>query len=136
MTLGQEFDGYATTLGEDHRPAARDDQLLSEVNLGATAIGTGITADPGYAAAVCATSPRSPASHLDREPHRGHPASRRLHDVPERPQGSAIKLSKICNDLRLMSSGPQAGPRRDHPAAAPGRLVDHAGQVTRSSPRP
>ncbi len=52
MTLGQEFHGFATTLGEDHARLGELVPLLSEINLGATAIGTGITADPNYAAAV------------------------------------------------------------------------------------
>ena len=54
MTLGQEFHSFATTLGEDLERLRETIKLLSEVNLGATAIGTGITADPGYAAAVVA----------------------------------------------------------------------------------
>ena len=52
MTLGQEFHGYATTLGEDIARLRETIKLLSEVNLGGTAVGTGITADPGYAASV------------------------------------------------------------------------------------
>ena len=52
MTLGQEFHGFATTLGEDYDRLTEAVWLLAEINLGATAIGTGITADPGYAAAA------------------------------------------------------------------------------------
>lgn len=53
MTLGQEFHGYATTVAEDYARLKETIWLLSEINLGATAIGTGITADSKYAATVC-----------------------------------------------------------------------------------
>ncbi len=53
MTLGQEFEGFAVTLEEDHQCFRRVVEQLGEINLGATAIGTGIAADPRYAAAVC-----------------------------------------------------------------------------------
>ena len=52
MTLGQEFHGFATTLGYDHQRLAENAKLLFEVNMGATAIGTGITTHPAYAPAV------------------------------------------------------------------------------------
>ena len=52
MTLGQEFHGFATTLGEDEHRLRENAWLLHEVNLGATAIGTGITSHPDYAATV------------------------------------------------------------------------------------
>ncbi len=52
MTLGQEFHGFATTLGEDYNRLTENAYLLFEINMGATAIGTGITAHSGYAGAV------------------------------------------------------------------------------------
>ena len=52
MTLGQEFHGFATTLGEDEDRIREVLPLLREINLGATAIGTGITADPRYPSTV------------------------------------------------------------------------------------
>src|SRR5690606_32159426 len=52
MTLGQEFHGFATTLGYDHQRLTENAYLLCEINMGATAIGTGITAHPAYANAV------------------------------------------------------------------------------------
>ncbi|MBP2458781.1 aspartate ammonia-lyase [Clavibacter michiganensis] len=131
MTLGQEFHGFATTLGEDHARLGELVPLLSEINLGATAIGTGITADPNYAAAVRghlsaitgytlvtasdlieATSDAGVFMTLSSTLKRG-----------------AIKLSKICNDLRLLSSGPQAGlgeinlpPRQAGSSIMPGKV--------------
>jgi aspartate ammonia-lyase len=111
MTLGQEFHGFATTLGEDHARLSETIWLLAEVNIGATAIGTGITADPRYGAA--AVRHLNELTDLDLE---------MAQDLVEATSDtgvfmsfssalkrSAIKLSKICNDLRLLSSGPQAG---------------------------
>jgi aspartate ammonia-lyase len=53
MTLGQEFSTYAVMVGEDIERLKEATRLIHEINLGATAIGTGITAHPGYAALVC-----------------------------------------------------------------------------------
>ena len=111
MTLGQEFHGFATTLGEDLERLRETIPLLCEVNLGATAIGTGITADPRYADAV--------VRHLAEETRLPITGAPDLIEATSDAGGfmtfsgvlkrSAIKLSKICNDLRLLSSGPQAG---------------------------
>ncbi|CAN5181652.1 aspartate ammonia-lyase [soil metagenome] len=111
MTLGQEFHGFATTLTEDNERLAETVPLLWEINLGATAIGTGITADPRYADAV-----RRHLRQLTGFEHVTAPdlieatsdagVFMQLSGILKR---SAIKLSKICNDLRLLSSGPQAG---------------------------
>lgn len=111
MTLGQEFHGFATTLTEDNQRLAETVPLLWEINLGATAIGTGITADPRYADAV-----RRHLRELTGFEHVTAPdlieatsdagVFMQLSGILKR---SAIKLSKICNDLRLLSSGPQAG---------------------------
>ena len=96
MTLGQEFHGFATTLGEDIARLRETIKLLSEVNLGATAIGTGITADPGYASAVVrhlseitGLAPRDGA-----RPHRGHERHRRVHDVLECRSSAAPSSSR------------------------------------------
>ncbi len=111
MTLGQEFHGFSTTLGEDHARLSETLPLLAEINLGATAIGTGITADPHYAPAVCrhlrdiSGLPLVTASDLI-EATSDAGVFMTLSGTLKR---SAIKLSKICNDLRLLSSGPQAG---------------------------
>ncbi|KAB1657291.1 aspartate ammonia-lyase [Pseudoclavibacter chungangensis] len=112
MTLGQEFNGFATTVGEDIERLRDIKPLLLELNLGATAIGTGITADPAYAPAVI--------RHL-RE-ITGYDSLVTATDLIEATSDTgvfmslsgamkrtAMKLSKICNDLRLLSSGPQAG---------------------------
>jgi aspartate ammonia-lyase len=111
MTLGQEFAGFAHTLGEDQDRLREAIPWLLEVNLGATAIGTGITADPRYAAAV-----RGHLADLTRldvvtaldliEATSDAGVFMTLSGILKR---AAVKLSKICNDLRLISSGPQAG---------------------------
>jgi len=62
MTLGQEFTTYAVMLQEDEERLREAALLITEINLGATAIGTGINAHPDYAALVCHGWPNSPAS--------------------------------------------------------------------------
>jgi aspartate ammonia-lyase len=131
MTLGQEFHGFATTLGEDHQRLAENSSLLTEINLGATAIGTGVTAPQGYAEAV-----RSHLADIS-----GLPLTTAT-DLVEATSDTgafmsfssslkrnAMKLSKICNDLRLLSSGPQAGlgeinlpPRQAGSSIMPGKV--------------
>jgi len=111
MTVGQEFHGWATTLEEDQRLFDASRQALLEMNLGATAIGTGITADPAYAESVrqelstvlgfaVVTAPDLIEATSDTG------AYVTLSGTLKR---AAVKLSKICNDLRLLGSGPQAG---------------------------
>jgi aspartate ammonia-lyase len=111
MTLGQEFSTYAVMLGEDEQRLAEAALLITEINLGATAIGTGINAHPDYAALVCTilaeiTGIRlSTAANLI-EATQDAGAFVQLSGVLKR---IAVKLSKTCNDLRLLSSGPRAG---------------------------
>ena len=83
MTLGQEFHGFATTLGEDHARLTETIWLLSEINLGATAIGTGITADPGYARRRRASPQRDHRAQprVRARPHRVHERRGRVHVV-------------------------------------------------------
>ena len=111
MTLGQEFHGFATTLGEDYDRLTEAVWLLAEINLGATAIGTGITADPGYAAAAIRHLNEITGLSLETAPDLIESTSDAggFMSFSANLKRSAIKLSKICNDLRLLSSGPQAG---------------------------
>ncbi|WP_430810805.1 MULTISPECIES: aspartate ammonia-lyase [unclassified Carboxylicivirga] len=111
MTLGQEFCAYAMTLTEEIERLTQNANLFLEVNMGATAIGTGINSVEGYSEAC--------VKHL-RE-ITGFPivlASDLVEATPD--TGSyviyssalkrmAVKISKVCNDLRLLSSGPRAG---------------------------
>jgi aspartate ammonia-lyase len=111
MTLGQEFSTYAVMLGEDEQRLAEAQALIREVNLGATAIGTGINAHPEYAALV--TERLSEVSNVPLlvspnlvEATQDAGSFVQLSGVLKR---IAVKLSKTCNDLRLLSSGPRAG---------------------------
>lgn len=111
MTVGQEFHAWSVTLNEEIRALEYTSKLLLEINLGATAIGTGLNAAQGYQDA--AVKHLANVTGLDVIPAEDlieatsdcgayvmtHGALKRL----------AVKLSKICNDLRLLSSGPRAG---------------------------
>ncbi|WP_454742011.1 aspartate ammonia-lyase [Cupriavidus necator] len=111
MTLGQEFATYAVMLNEDRLRLGEALPLISEINLGATAIGTGINAHPDYAVLVreqlCTVSglPLHTAPYLI-EATQDCGAFVQLSGVLKR---IAVKLSKVCNDLRLLSSGPRSG---------------------------
>ncbi|MFF1828522.1 aspartate ammonia-lyase [Paenarthrobacter sp. NPDC058040] len=111
MSLGQEFGAFAETLREDVFRLRELLPHLAESNLGATAIGTGITAPPGYREAVIQELadvtglPVTSASNLV-EATSDTGVFMLVSGVLKR---AAVKLSKICNDLRLLSSGPQTG---------------------------
>jgi aspartate ammonia-lyase len=111
MTLGQEFSTYAVMLGEDEQRLAEAAALVREINLGATAIGTGINAHPDYAKLV--TTRLSELANVEFlvspnlvEATQDAGSFVQLSGVLKR---IAVKLSKTCNDLRLLSSGPRAG---------------------------
>ena len=111
MTLGQEFDAFHATIREDVARLGEAAALFREVNLGATAIGTGINADPRYAALAVeeltrlSGQPMVLASNLI-EATSDMGAFVLFSGVLKRV---AVKISKICNDLRLLSSGPRTG---------------------------
>ena len=111
MTLGQEFSTYAVMLQEDESRLREAGGLAREINLGATAIGTGINAHPEYAQRVTRilseiTSVEFVVSPNLIEATQDAGAFVQLSGVLKRV---AVKLSKVCNDLRLLSSGPRAG---------------------------
>ncbi|WP_413797698.1 aspartate ammonia-lyase [Streptomyces iranensis] len=111
MTLGQEFSAYAVMLEEDQSRLLEAATLVHEINLGATAIGTGLNAPKGYAEAArrhleaITGLPLVTAANLV-EATQDCGAFVHLSGVLKR---IAVKLSKSCNDLRLLSSGPRAG---------------------------
>ncbi|MEQ7920846.1 aspartate ammonia-lyase [Xanthomonas sp. WHRI 1810A] len=127
MTLGQEFRAFANTLTEDlNRLRTLAPELLTEVNLGGTAIGTGINADPGYQhlavqrLATISGQPLVPAADLI-EATSDMGAFVLFSGMLKR---TAVKLSKICNDLRLLSSGPRTGINEINlPARQPGSSI-------------
>ncbi len=126
MTLGQEFTAFGHTILEDVDRLGEVQALLREINLGATAIGTGITAPAGYAEAVrrhlaaitnldLVTAPDLVEATADTG------VFVQLSGVLKR---CAVKLSKVCNDLRLLSSGPRAGfGEINLPAMQPGSSI-------------
>ena len=111
MTLGQTFEAYAVTLEEEIQRLNENARLFLEINMGATAIGTGINSEPGYAekvtehlSAITGTPLVSAPNLIEATQDTGSfvmysSSVKRL----------AVKLSKICNDLRLLSSGPRCG---------------------------
>jgi aspartate ammonia-lyase len=111
MTLGQEFKVYGDLMREEIRQLTRAAALLLEVNLGATAIGTGLNTPDGYARCAVANLaqvtglPVVLAENLI-EATSDTGAYVSMHAAIKRV---AVKLSKICNDLRLLSSGPRTG---------------------------
>ncbi|MBN8205854.1 aspartate ammonia-lyase [Microbacterium esteraromaticum] len=111
MTLGQEFNGFASTLGYDHKRLTENASLLFEINMGATAIGTGITTHPAYASAVLYHLREISGLDLKTADDLVESTSDTgsFMSFSSSLKRNAIKLSKICNDLRLLSSGPQAG---------------------------
>ena len=111
MTLGQTFQAYVSTLSEEVDRLRQNAALFSEINMGATAIGTGIAAHPRFGPTVITYLRELTGLELTLAP-----------DLVEATQDTgafimyssamkrlAVKLSKICNDLRLLSSGPRAG---------------------------
>jgi aspartate ammonia-lyase len=126
MTLGQEFKAFSRSLGDEVAALERVQNVLYEVNMGGTAIGTGLNAPRGYA--------QKCADHLAKIS--GFPI-KLAEDLIEATQDMqsfvlyssvlkslAIKLTKIGNDLRLLSSGPRTGLREINlPAMQPGSSI-------------
>jgi aspartate ammonia-lyase len=111
MTLGQEFGAFAIMLGEDEERLREASRLIREINLGATAVGTGINTHPEYADLACrrlaeVTGVPLVEAHNLVEATQDVGAFVQLSGVLKRV---AVKLSKTCNDLRLLASGPRAG---------------------------
>ncbi|MEM9632690.1 MAG: aspartate ammonia-lyase [Pseudomonadota bacterium] len=111
VSLGLEFQSYAHTVGEDIERLKQLGQLLTEVNLGGTAIGTGINAPRGYGnkvvdilTEISGYPLRQSGNLIEASSDLG--AFVTFSGVLKR---IAVKVSKICNDLRLLSSGPRAG---------------------------
>jgi len=111
MSLGQEFHGWGTTIGEEVQRIAEVRQLLHEINLGATAIGTMVTAAPGYPelatrylSEITGTQFILAGDLVEATSDTG--AYVLLSGVLKR---TSSKLTKICNDIRLLASGPRCG---------------------------
>jgi aspartate ammonia-lyase len=111
MTLGQEFSAYAVMIGDGIRHLTRVGEEFYVVNMGATAIGTGINSPPGYAAlctkylAEFSGIPVTLSGNLVEATQ----DSGEFALMSSTMKTAAVQLSKICNDLRWMSSGPRCG---------------------------
>lgn len=131
IRLGQEFGAYARVLGRDIERVTRASQELLTVNMGATAVGTGLNANPIYRNQVIA--------HLSSQLKLDIQAASDLVDATQNTDAytslsgalkiCAVNLSKICNDLRMMASGPRVGlneillpPRQPGSSIMPGKV--------------
>ena len=126
MTAGQEFNAFANNLEEEIANLERNAVLLREINMGGTAIGTGLNAVPGFAD-LCT---RKMSEFCGDELVKAHDLVEATPDTGAYVSYSAalkrlaIKLSKICNDLRLMASGPRCGLHEINlPPMAPGSSI-------------
>ena len=126
MTAGQEFNAYANNLEEEILNLERNIKLLHEINMGGTAIGTGLNAISGFAK-LCAAN----LSKLTGEPFlsaidlvEATPDTGAYVSFSGALKRLAVKLSKICNDFRLMASGPRSGLNEINlPPKAPGSSI-------------
>ncbi|WP_448216305.1 aspartate ammonia-lyase [Endozoicomonas sp. 2B-B] len=111
MTLGQEFRAFSTTIGEDIDRIKDMAKLLCEINLGGTAIGTGITADSRYAPLAVRYLSEISGQNMILASDLVEATSDMGAFVifSSALKRMAVKLSKMSNDLRLLSSGPLCG---------------------------
>ncbi len=111
MTLGQEFSAYASMIGDGIRYIEHAAGEFLDVNMGATAVGTGINSPPGYAElctrhlALVSGLPVRLAENLVQSTQ----DSGSFALMSGSMKTAAVQLSKICNDLRWLSSGPRCG---------------------------
>ena len=126
MTLGQEFEAFAATLEDNITRLDNNAKLLLEINMGGTAIGTGLNAPEGYAklcaekmAALTGEAFVSSKNLIAATPNTGAYVS-----YSSALKRFAVELSKVCNDLRLLASGPRAGLHEINlPAMQPGSSI-------------
>ncbi|MCK4259700.1 MAG: aspartate ammonia-lyase [Halanaerobiales bacterium] len=111
IRLGQEFGAYAAVIGRDIKRMSRTFDNLKVINLGATAVGTGLNADQEYVKIVVTMLEQ--VSNLNLEQSGNLVDATQNTDayveVSSSLKGAAVNLSKIANDLRLMASGPKCG---------------------------
>jgi fumarate hydratase class II len=126
VTLGQEFGGYAAQVRYGIERLEASLPRLAELPLGGTAVGTGINTPPGFAAAVI--EELSAATGLPFTEARNHFEAQGARDGLVETSGQlrtiAVSLTKICNDIRWMGSGPRAGLAEIHlPDLQPGSSI-------------
>lgn len=126
MTSGQEFTAFANTLEEELGNLNRNVELMLEINMGATAIGTGLNAVPGYAELCTKKLAELTGENftLGKDLVEATPDTGDYVSYSGALKRLAVKLSKICNDLRLMASGPRCGLHEINlPPMAPGSSI-------------
>lgn len=126
MTSGQEFMAFANTLEEEIGNLNRNVELMLEINMGATAIGTGLNAVPGYAELCTKKLAELTGENftLGKDLVEATPDTGDYVSYSGALKRLAVKLSKICNDLRLMASGPRCGLHEINlPPMAPGSSI-------------
>ena len=112
IRLGQEFAAYALTIQRATRPHPRmQPRALAEQNIGATAVGTGLNAEPEYIEAVVRYLSEQTGYQLRTAEHLVHATQSMapMLDISSALRGLAVDLAKIMEDLLLMSSGPRTG---------------------------
>ncbi|MBL0387060.1 aspartate ammonia-lyase [Tumebacillus sp. ITR2] len=131
IRMGQEFEAYSRVIGRDVERVKRSLENLREINMGATAVGTGLNADPRYITKVTEHLRQITGLDLLRAEHLVDATQNT--DAYTEVSGAlkicAVNLSKICNDLRLMASGPRTGlnelalpPRQPGSSIMPGKV--------------
>ena len=126
MTSGQEFHAFANNLEEEIANLERNAVLLKEINMGGTAIGTGLNAVPGFAELCTKKLTEFTGDTFEKAPDlvEATPDTGAYVSYSAALKRLAVKLSKTCNDLRLMASGPRCGLHEINlPAMAPGSSI-------------
>ena len=126
MTSGQEFHAFANNLEEEIANLERNAVLLKEINMGGTAIGTGLNAVPGFAELCTKKMTEFTGDTFEKAPDlvEATPDTGAYVSYSAALKRLAVKLSKTCNDLRLMASGPRCGLHEINlPAMAPGSSI-------------
>ena len=126
MTSGQEFNAFANNLEEEVANLERNVVLLKEINMGGTAIGTGLNAVPGFAELCTKRMSEFTGDKFEKAADlvEATPDTGAYVSYSAALKRLAVKLSKTCNDLRLMASGPRCGLHEINlPAMAPGSSI-------------
>ena len=126
MTSGQEFNAFANNLEEELANLERNAVLLKEINMGGTAIGTGLNAVPSFAELCTKKMSEFTGDCFEKAPDlvEATPDTGAYVSYSAALKRLAVKLSKTCNDLRLMASGPRCGLHEINlPAMAPGSSI-------------
>ena len=126
MTSGQEFNAFANNLEEELANLDRNAVLLKEINMGGTAIGTGLNAVPGFAELCTKLMSEFSGDKFEKAPDlvEATPDTGAYVSYSAALKRLAVKLSKTCNDLRLMASGPRCGLHEINlPPMAPGSSI-------------